>query len=41
VNHEAVGKEYAVVVAVGGNKMFNLAPGNAVIGFGLYGQDAH
>ena len=40
VIYEAVGKEY-VVIAVGGNKMFNLAPGNAVIGLGLYEQDAH
>ena len=33
------GKEF-VVVAAGGNKLFNLAPGNAVIGFGLYEQKA-
>lgn len=35
VVYEAGGKEY-VVVAAGGNKLFNLPAGNAVIGFGLY-----
>lgn len=33
--YETGGKEY-VVVAAGGNKLFNIPPGNAVIGFGLY-----
>ena len=34
VVYEAGGKEY-VVVAAGGNKLFNMPMGNAVIGFGL------
>jgi len=33
VVYEAGGKEY-VVVAAGGNKLFNMPMGNAVIGFG-------
>jgi glucose dehydrogenase len=35
VIYQIAGKEY-VVVAAGGNKLFNLPPGNAVIGFGLH-----
>lgn len=34
VIYEVGGKEY-VIVAAGGNKLFNIAPGNAVIAFGL------
>ena len=37
VVYEVGGKEY-VVVAAGGNKLFNMPPGDAVIGFGLAGQ---
>lgn len=35
VTYQSGGKQY-VVVAAGGNKLFKLSPGNAVIGFGLF-----
>lgn len=35
VTYEAGGRQY-VVVAAGGNKLFKIPPGNAVIGFGLF-----
>lgn len=39
VVYAAHGNEF-VVVASGGNRLFNLAPGNAVIGFGLHEPEA-
>lgn len=39
VTYEAGGKQF-VVVAAGGNKLFKIPPGNAVIGFGLFEPDS-
>ena len=38
VVYETGGKQF-VIVAAGGNKLFNLPPGNAVIAFGLFGEE--